>query len=143
MRKPSIWYWVICSLMLLWSVIGVVDFTMTQIQNEAYLASYPQELLDHWFSYPLWVNAVWGVAVTGGLLGWGLMLLRRSLAVLVFILSLVAMLATFAYSFATGGMALQAEYGGLVAQLMTGLIVLLSIFAIWFARRARSKGTLR
>ena len=143
MNKPSVWYWVICIVLFLWSLMGVVDFVMTQTHNEAYLASYPQEMLDYWFAFPFWVNLAWGVAVFGGLFGWGLMLLRRSLAVPLFILSFLGLIATTFYSFTTGGFAMQAEHGGIVAQIFTALIILLSIFAIWYSRRAKANGTLR
>lgn len=143
MNKPSVWHWVICIVLFLWSLMGVVDFVMTQTHNEAYLASYPQEMLDYWFAFPFWVNLAWGVAVFGGLFGWGLMILRRSLAVPLFILSFLGLIATTLYSFTTGGFAMQAEHGGIVAQIFTALIILLSIFAIWFSRRAKAKGTLK
>ena len=143
MKKPSVWYWVICIVLFLWSLMGVVDFVMTQTHNEAYLASYPQEMLDYWFAFPFWVNLAWGVAVFGGLFGWGLMLLRRSWAVPLFILSLLGMIVTNIYYFTTGGFAMQAEHGGIVAQIFTVVIILLSIFAIWYSRRARANGILK
>lgn len=143
MNKPSIFYWIICVILLLWNAFGGFDFIMTQTQNEAYMASYPQEMLDYWYSFPLWVNGVWGLAVFGALIGWILMLLRKKLAVTAFLVSFVGMILTNIYSFFSGGFALQAKHlGAGAAYGFTALIIGLAVFAIWYSRRADRKGYL-
>lgn len=142
MTKPSIWYWIICVLLLLWNCIGGFDFIMTQTQNAEYLADYPPEMLDYWAAFPLWADAAWALAVFGAILGWILMLLRKSLAVPVFVLSFVGFILTQIYVMISGGSAMQVEYLGAGAYAFTALIFILAVFAIWYARRAKAKGIL-
>ncbi|MGB3455834.1 MAG: hypothetical protein WBG08_01150 [Litorimonas sp.] len=142
MNKPSIWYWVIGVLGLLWNFGGAYDYVMTRTANPAYMAQYPQELLDYWYDMPVLMDITWPLAVWGGVLGWILMLWRRKWAVPVFIVSLVAMIVNFGYTAIDGGLAMQAEFMGPFAYVFTGLIVLGALFAVWFSRREAAKGTL-
>lgn len=143
MKKPSLWYWVICVLLLLWSFGGAYDYIMTRTQNEAYMGQYPQEMLDYWYNMPMLLDFTWPLAVWLGVLGWVLMLMRRNLAVPVFMISFVAMIINFGYMAATGGLALQAEMMGAASYGFTGLIILLGVFAIWYSRRARANDILK
>ena len=139
MRKPSIWYWIICVLGLLWNFGGAYDYLMTVTENEAYLSQIPAETLDYYMNLPGWLVWPWAIAVWGGVLGWLLMLLRSRFAIPVFIASLVGMLVNFIYWIPTGGFALMPSF----AIVMTVMIIAGAVFAIWFARRARANGTLR
>ena len=143
MKKQSIWYWIICVLLLLWSFGGAYDYLMTRTQNEAYMSQFPQEMLDYFYNMPLVLSITWPLAVWAGVLGWILMLLRRSWAVPVFIFSFVCMIINFGYMAINGGLALQAEMMGAASYVFTALIILLGIFAIWFSRRAKANGTLK
>lgn len=143
MKKPSIWYWVICVLLLLWSSFGALDYVMTRTQNEAYMSQYPQELLDYWSNMPLLLDFTWPLAVWSGLLGWVFMLLRRSWAVPVLIFSFVCMIVNFGYMAINGGLALQAEMMGTSTYAFTGMIILLGVFGIWYSRRAKADGLLK
>ena len=140
MTKPSLLYWIVAALLLLWNGYGVYDFTMTQLQNEAHLAAYPDALVDYWRDFPLWVNASWGLAVWGAFIGAILLLLRKRLAVTAFTASFVGFVLTTLYSIMSGGMALQAEYMGAAAHVFTIVIFGLAVFSIWWSMRARKRG---
>ena len=81
--------WLVGILALLWNAFGCFDFTMTATRNEAYLAPYPQEMLDYWFAMPWWVWGVWVMGVFGGFFGAVALLLRSSWAVKLFAVSLL------------------------------------------------------
>ncbi|MGB6231088.1 MAG: hypothetical protein WBF53_13285 [Litorimonas sp.] len=143
MRKPSIWFWIIGVLGLLWNVGGAYDYLMTRTNNADYLSNFPPEMIAYYANMPMLMDVMWPVAVWGGVLGWLLVLLRRRWAVPVFIVSLVAMAVNFVWMATTGGLALQAEAMGAGAYAFTALIVAFAVFAVWFSRRERAKGTLR
>ena len=86
--------WVIGIVALLWNCIGAFDYLMTQTRNAAYMSAFPPEQLAFFYGLPVWVIAAWAIAVWGGVLGSVLLLLRRRLAVPVFLVSLVAMVIT-------------------------------------------------
>lgn len=143
MKKPSIWYWIICVLGVLWSSGGAYDYTMTRTQNADYMAQFPPDLLEYFYNMPLLMDFTWPLAVWGGLLGWILMLARKKWAVPVFLVSFVAMIINFGYMLFDGGMALQAQHMGAFSYIFTALIVLLGVFALWFSHRAKANGTLK
>ncbi len=68
--------------------MGVVDFTLTQLKNEAYLKAFTPEQLAYIHGFPLWSVIAWGAGVYGGFIGSILVLARKCAAVLVYLISL-------------------------------------------------------
>jgi len=141
MNKPSIWFWVVAGLFLLWNVIGcyfyIVDVTMSDAQ---YAEQFGAEMAAVRPLYPVWAIAAFAIAVWGGLVAAVLLLLRRALSVPIFILSLIASLICFIPNFT---MAPLREAAGATVWVMPLLIVVIGVVEIWFSRRERAKGTLR
>ena len=81
--------WAVGGISALWNAFGVFDFTATALRFEAYLANYPQAMLDHIYAAPVWMWAAWVVGVFGALIGSILLLMRNKLAVPAFALSLI------------------------------------------------------
>lgn len=142
MNKPTIWFWVISGLGFLWNCFGALDYVMTRTQNEAYMGKFPPELLAYYYDMPILLDFTWPLAVWIGLLGWIFMLLRKRWAVPAFLLSLIAMIINFGYMAINGGLALQAEHMGAMSYISTALVIGIGIFAVWFSRREKAKGTL-
>lgn len=139
MKTPSIWYWVICGLGLLWSLGGAYDYLMTVTENADYMALVPAETLEYYSSFPNWLIWPWALAIWGGVLGWILMLLRRKLAIPVFWVALVGLVINMIYFGVTGGYPIM----GMMGTLMMVVVLAISAFAVWFARRSKANGTLR
>lgn len=97
-RRP--WHlWVIGIVALIWSLIGVMDYLMTQSRNEQYMSQFTSEQLEYFYGIPWWMVSVWAIAVWGGLLGAVLLLLRKRLAVWVFLVSLIGVVLNTLYSY--------------------------------------------
>ncbi|WP_116364565.1 hypothetical protein [Parahaliea mediterranea] len=109
--------WVVGVVSLLWNAAGAFDFTMTQTRNAEYMSAFTPEQLDYFYGLPLWVLICWGIAVWGAVLGSILLLLRKRLAVAVFLVSLVGMVLTTVHSYV----------------LSNGLEVMNDPFALWFS----------
>ncbi len=86
--------WVVGIVTVLWNAGGAYDYVMSQTQNESYMSAFTPEQLEFFLGFPAWVVAAWAIAVWGGVLGSILLLMRKSLALPVFIASLVAMVLT-------------------------------------------------
>ena len=71
-----------------------VDFLMTQTQNASYMQQLTPAQLEVFSQFPLWLAALWGVAVLGGFLGAVLLLMRKRIAMPVLLVSVLAMTAT-------------------------------------------------
>lgn len=138
-RKP--WHlWVVGIVSLLWNVMGVVDYLMTETRNEAYMAKFTQEQLDYFYEFPAWAVSTWAIAVWGGLLGSVLLLLARRLATPVFLVSLIAMILTTVYSYGfSNGLEVM---GGVGPALFSAVIFVISVLLWLYARAMGRRGVL-
>jgi hypothetical protein len=91
--------WIVGVIALLWNAMGAYDYLMTQTHNEAYLSSFTPEHLEFFNSFPMWVIASWAIAVWGSVLASLLLLLRSRHAVVVFLVSFLAMVLTTFHNF--------------------------------------------
>ena len=134
--KPAIstpWHmWVLGVLLLLWNGLAAVDYVMTVIRFEPYLACHPEEVLAYLYNAPLWMYVVWGLSMVGGLVATILLLLRRRAAVPVYLIAWLGSVIAVAYMFVKpvpgGGKALLA-----VAVLLISLLVL--FYFDWLRKR--------
>lgn len=133
--------WVVGGLSLLWNLGGAFDFFMTVTKNAGYLKNFSPELLAFCRDLPFWVVIMWGVATWSAPLGSLLLLLRRRVAVNVFLVSLVAMVVMTVHNYAFTN----------IRQVMPGtgpLLFCASIFVValllWiYARKMCRAGVLR
>ena len=132
--------WVVGITSLLWNAMGAFDFAMTMTQNEGYMSAFTEEQLTYFYSLPVWVNVAWGIAVIGGVIGSGLLLLRQKLAYGVFIASFVAMVATTIHNyFIADGLKIM---GGIGPILFSVVIFLVALLLVIYARKMSQKGIL-
>jgi ribose/xylose/arabinose/galactoside ABC-type transport system permease subunit len=133
--------WIVGVLALLWNAIGALDYVMTQTRNPQYMAAFTQQQLDYFYGFPAWLVAAWAIAVWGGVLGAVLLLLRRRLAVPVFLVSLVAMVITTVHNFLlSNGLEV---FSDTFSKVFTGLIFVVAVALYFYARSLADKGVLR
>ena len=131
--------WVLGILCLLVSGMGAFDWIMTVSRNEAYLAQVPQETLDYYFGFPVWMFALWAVGNFGGLVGAVLLLLKKRVSVWVLAVSVTAGILATIYTYAFRGGLEMTGTGGLIA----GIVILtFSTLVVFYARRMAAKGVL-
>jgi hypothetical protein len=138
-RTP--WHlWAVGIFAFLWSGMGAFDYLMTQTQNEGYMGQFTPEQLEFFYGFPAWLVAFWALAVWGGVLGAILLLLRKKLAVPVFLVSFLSMVVTTIrnYGFANG----YEVMGGAGPMVFSVLIFAFALFFYLYARAMRNKGIL-
>jgi hypothetical protein len=91
--------WVVGAASLIWNSVGAMDFVMTQTRNKAYMSAFTPAQLEFYYGFPFWVVVAWGIAVWGGVLGSLSLLLRKRLAVHLFLASVICMVLTDIHSF--------------------------------------------
>ena len=132
-RTP--WHlWVVGGISALWNAFGCFDFTMTATHNADYLASYPQEMLDYWFDMPVWSWGLWAIGVFGGLLGSVALLMRKRMAVGLFLASLLAAAVSMVMGYFDKN-APRMEGAELFPVIIIAIALLLVIYARWLSRR--------
>lgn len=139
-NKPTVVFWIIGVIALLWNVMGVNAYIQQAYSTEAYRSQYNAEQLAFIDSSPSWVTAVFAIAVFAGVLGSIGLLLRNKWSSFVFKISLIAVLAQMGYSFF---MTNSIELFGTVAGLVMPLIVILfAVFLVWYSNNSLIKGYL-
>ena len=132
--------WIIGIIALLWNAMGAMDYVMTQTRNEAYMSQFTPEQLEFFYGFPGWVIAAWAIAVWGGLLGTVLLLLRKRLAVSVFLASLIAMVITVIQNYVlSNGLEVA---GDPFALAFTAAIFLVAVALYFYARSMQKRGIL-
>nr|WP_136251333.1 hypothetical protein [Ningiella ruwaisensis] len=134
------WFYLVAILAILWNSGGVMDFTMTHTQNEAYMANFTAEQQAYFFSFPLWANIAWAFGVFGAFVGSLLLLFRTRFAFHAFLLSLLGMILSFAYQFvsdAPDDLYTPATMGFTLA------IWIVALLLLWYSKRMTKKGLLK
>ena len=132
--------WVIGIVTLLWNAMGAFDYLMTQTQNESYMGQFTPEQLEFFYGFPSWVVAFWAIAVWGGVLGSILLLLRKSLAVSVFMISFVSMLITAIQNYALSN---AFEVSGMFGLTFSVAVFLVALGLVIYSRAMSQRGVLR
>jgi hypothetical protein len=132
--------WVVGILSLLWNAMGAFDYLMTQTRNAGYMGNFTPEQLEYFYGFPSWAVALWALAVWGAVLGSVLLLLRKRLAVPVFLVSFLSMVGTTIYNFGlSDGWRIM---GGLGPALFSAVIFFVALGLVFYSRRMRERGVL-
>lgn len=134
--------WVVGVFALLWNAMGSVDFTMTQLHNEAWLQKCTPEQLAYLNGFPGWAVIGWGAGTWGGLLGSLLILLRRGFAVNLFAVSLIGVALTDLYMYVlSDGCKVMGGNAGVA--MFSAVIALIAVLLFIYSRTQRRRGVLR
>lgn len=131
--------WIVGIVALLWSLMGAMDYVMTQTENEAYLNQFSTEQLEFFAGFPAWLVAFWAIAVWGEVLGAVLMLMRKKLAVTVLLVSFLSMVVTTIHNYAFGG---AADIVGGTGMFFSVVIFVVALGLYIYARRMAARGVL-
>ena len=134
--NPTKSFWIISALALLWNLIALMPlYTQVFISPEV-LAAMPMAERELYETSPSWMNTIFAIAVFGGIIGCILLLMRKALAITIFIISLVAVLIQMIYwIFLSSAM----EVHGPTSIIMPLIVIGIAIFLVWYSRRTRSK----
>ena len=139
-KKPNTAFWIIAVFALLWNLIGVYLWLYEYfLITDEVRATLPQQQVEIMASAPIWSMYVYGLAVITGLLASVFLLLRKKLAVAVFLLSLIAVLILQLYwIFAMGTI----EKLGPQSLFMPLIVIALAIFEYFYSMGAARNGWL-
>ena len=138
--KPPTLFWVIAVILLLWNFTGLM-FYYGQVTMTPEVLAENFSAVERAFmaQIPVWATAAYATAVTAGVIGAALLLLRKALALPFFILSFAGVLIqdfdAFVLSDAIG------VWGSSALTLPT-VVIVICIFEIWYTRSAKAKGWL-
>jgi len=138
--KPPIWFWIVAVLFVIWNLFGCYNYILAAtatpegLAKQGYTAEQVQFLLD----VPALYLSVFALAVWTGLAAAILLLLRRSFAVTVYLISLVFVILSFIFDFVGGTFdVLGTAYLGIMS-----FVLIMAIVEFFVARLFRSKAWL-
>jgi hypothetical protein len=133
-------HWVISGSALAWNLIGFTIYLMTvSATSEQMAAQYSAAQMAYMDAVPVWATSAYATAVTAGVLACVLLLLRKSLALPVFIVSLAALLIQDLQMFVIGD---AVSMFGMVPAYIQGTVLVIAIALIFYTRGAKSRGLL-
>ena len=140
-RKPPGSFWAIAMGALIWNAMGVFAYFSQMTASSQQLAeAYPAAELAILEATPVWATSAFAIAVFGGLIGAIVLLLRKSWARIVFIISLAAVLVQHVWTFFLSG---YLDLVPITAAFFPLLVVVIGVFEIWYAGQAIKRGWLR
>jgi len=134
--------WLVGGLSLLWNAFPAVDFTLTNMHSEFWLAQYTDAQKAFVLGAPAWSNICWALGGFGSLLGSILLLARSRHAVMAFLLSAVGLAGVTYYQLVQNGETLKKLLGDVPLYVnITIWVILLAL--LFYARAMKAKGVLR
>ena len=143
---PPISFWVISFVLLLWGLGGVSIYVAYFIETPAEFAltaesaANREAYAEYVANIPFWAIAVGICAAVARLLGAISLLLRRAWALPLYIISVAFFLVALYRAFILADVASVMSAGHIAIELV---FLALSLFAIWFAHRYKTLGTLK
>lgn len=138
--KPPNLFWVIAVVLLLWNFIGLMMYygqvTMTPEMMAETFSATQRAFMEQ---TPVWAIAAYATAVTAGVIGALLMLLRKALALPLFIASFAGVLIQNFDAFVLRDVT---SVWGSNSFTLPSVIIVICVFEIWYTRVAKGKGWL-
>lgn len=137
--KPSTNFWIIGGAALVWNLIGLVFYVgQVSITAEA-LAALTEAQQEFFLATPKWATAAFAIAVNAGVLGSLFLLLRKSWAIPMLALSLVAIVIQDVDAFV-----LRDAFGivGISSLVIPSMVFIIGIALFLYARACKERGWL-
>ena len=97
--RPSINFYVICSLAFVWNLIGVFAYLGKTFMSQKILLSLSKPEQNYFSNMPAWVTALFATAVFSGIFGSLGLLFKKKIAKLLYSITIVSLLAYQLYNF--------------------------------------------
>jgi len=138
--KPPTLFWVIAVVLLLWNLTGLMFYygqvTMTPEMMAETFSEAERAFMEQ---MPVWATAAYATAVTAGVIGAVLLLLRKALALPLFIVSFAGVLIQDFEAFILSD---AIAVWGSSALTLPLVVIVICVFEIWYSRSAKAKGWL-
>jgi len=130
-RAKTPWHlWIVGILSALWNAMGAFDYSATQYRLESYMSQFTPEQLEYFYSFPVWMDAAWAIAIWSSLLGSVGLLLRKAWAAWLFGVAILGLVVSSFYNFVlSDGLAIMGSGAGT----FTAVIWVIALFLYFYA----------
>lgn len=137
-NQTTMTFWIISVVALLWNIIGIYAYLSQAYMTSEVIATLSEPEQLYYNNVEDWATASYAIAVFAGALGSLLLLLRKKMAYTLLVLSLIAVLIQATYNFFIQDF-MPVEN---VQMIWSAILILISIFLVWFSKDASNKGIL-
>lgn len=138
--KPTTVFWVFGGFFLLWNLLGLFGYYTQVTMTPEVMAANFTEAQQAWMTgEPVWATAAYATAVTAGVIGAVLMLLRKALSLPFFILSFIAVVVQDFNAFVLSDWK---TVWGNSALFLPSVVIVICVIEIWYTRSVKIKGWL-
>lgn len=135
-NKPSIWFWIVSGVFLLWNIMGVYAYISDVSMSDEAIAAFSIVEQEFYARQPAWSVGLYAIATWGALLACILLFVRSALAVPVFIVSLICIVVQFGYTLFGMNML---EKMGWSSAIFPAIIFVIGLIEVWYASLAKRK----
>ncbi len=139
LNKPPFWFWIVSTLALMWNAMGINQYLQQAYNTESFRTLYTPEQLALVDSTPAWATAAFAIAVFGSVLACLLLLLRKKLAKIVFLIALMAIVVQMTHGLI---IAKSYEVSSTFQVAMAIIVPIVGLLLYLFAKRSAEKGWL-
>lgn len=138
-NKPANSFWLIGVLALIWNAFGAYFYLELKFMTDEMKSKIPLEQLSIIENTPTWATVAFAIAVWFGLMGCIFLLMRKKIAKVLFMISLVGIFTQMIYNIFISKSTEISENNSLVIPLTT---ISIGIFLIWHAKKSTEDGIL-
>lgn len=128
-------FWLVCILALLWNVGGAINYIMQT--NLEFVSTLPETHRAIIEGRPVWATGGFVIGVFGGTIGCLLLLLKKSNAFYVFVLSLLGIAVTMIHTINVAALKISFSTGEIVVMILLPMIV--AALLIWYTKLVTKK----
>lgn len=138
--KLPVSFWIIGGIFLLWNFLGLmIYYDQVTMSPEVLADNFSPAQQAFLSNIPLWATSAHAIAVTAGVIASLLLLVRKSLALPVFVVSLIGVVVQDLHAFVVAdGLAVW----GTGALYLPTIVAIVCVAEIWYSRSAKKKGRL-
>ncbi len=129
-------FWVVGAIALVWHVMGSLNYLMQT--NADFVATLPETHRAIINGRPVWATGGFAMAVFGGALGSLLLLLRKSVAIYLFVAALLGVVLTMIHTARIASSVIDFSAVEIIVMVLLPFVVAAAL--IWYSSWAKSKG---
>jgi hypothetical protein len=138
-NKPKIGFWIIAVIAVIWNLMGVMAYLAEAFMNDEAKALLPEAERALYDNVPAWATAAFAIAVFGGFIASIALLIRKKIAMQLFLISLIGILVQMVYNFFISG---AMDVYGPGEMVMPAMVIIIGVFLYMYSKNAITKGWL-
>ena len=139
-NKPNTVFWIIGVITLIWNGLGIANYLQQAYKPASFLENFSADQITLLDGLPVWMTALFAIAVFAGTLGCVALLLRKKIAVVLFLMSFLA--ATVQQLYWIFGTNATEVFSESLPYTMPILVIIVAAFLVWYSKDQKRKGIL-